>query len=128
MNRRTFLAAVSAVPALAVGDILIDNTPKPGRAPRPLDAFVRVVFAVAKGYPNIGIGVTEDGSPLRRCADTFSHELRLAYTAGKQTCFSVAWLPDKYVYDPEKGLESWRAIVRDLFDYAEETQQRGGFA
>jgi hypothetical protein len=125
MNRRTFLAAVSAVPVLAAGDILIDNTPV--RKPNPLDAFVRAIYDIARDYPCIRVVETGTG-PLRRCADTYSHELRLAYTAGKQTCFSVAWLPDKYVYDREKGLESWRAIVRDLFDYAEETQQRGGFA
>ncbi len=125
MNRRTFLAAVSAVPALAAGDILVDNTPRPVRKPKPLDAFVQVVYDIAKEYPGLQVVETE-GLPLQRYDPYYGYEFRVVYPVGDRVFTSVAMLEDKTVY--ERRLDVWRQQVRDLFEVSEETQQRGGFA
>jgi hypothetical protein len=122
MNRRTFLAAAAAVPVLVSGEILIDNTPV--RKTSRLDPWVQAVYRIAKDYPGIHVVETGNG-PLLRRPESYSHELRLTYTAGKQTCFSVAWLPDKDVYARDVGYTCWQHVVRNLFEVAEENRLRG---
>ncbi len=123
MNRRTFLAAVSAVPALAAGDILIDNTPKPVRKHRArLTDFQDVVYTVARDFPGITL-VMNEGRALRRCADSLAYELRVTYMAGDCTMYGVAHLRDVDVYANRLG--NWKGQVWALFEHADETQRNG---
>ena len=123
MNRRTFLAAVSAVPALAAGDILIDNTPRRARTPRArLTDFQDVVYTVARAFPNIAL-VMNDGRALRRCADSLAYELRVTYQAGDCTMFGSVFLTDGGIY--AEKVSKWEAQVRALFEHADETQRNG---
>ncbi len=120
MNRRTFLAAVSA--AMVATGLGLDLPPAPKPVVGVVD-FVKAIADVAAGYPTLQI-VTENGQGfLSRRYWEDAWELRLTYDVGGRQFFSSAILPLHDVVEGSAGLVRWRGQVEAVFEHAAYLQE-----